>query len=279
MLFKMVSAIKMGLVFALFYVYGSLAQAKPTITWLEYDLAPGYIYQGENQGKGFANLASHWLQAQLPQWQHDNKLGSIPRLLALAKGSQTVCSSLLKTPEREKLLVFSEPIQTLATHRLYYLKKNQARLESIVGQPLTQAISLHSLMKHLDKLNFAVAFGRSYGANRDEILLQYHDSMQVSTQYRLGSQYITRLLVGRLDFIIEYPWIIQYEQAEQDFDQQTLGSVAIKESGAQLNVHIGCTPNELGKEVINAINEVYNSHPDNPLQSYADNWSYPDNAK
>ncbi|MCE2572571.1 TIGR02285 family protein [Motilimonas eburnea] len=258
--------------------YSALAMAKPAITWLEYDLAPGYIYQGENQGKGFANLANRWLQAQLPQWQHDNRLGSIARMLSMAKNAQTVCSSLLKTPEREALLVFSQPIQVLDTHRLYFLKRNQAKLESIIKQPLSQAVSLELIMQHLDQLNFAVAYGRSYGANRDRILKRYHDKMQVSTQYRLGSQFITRLLVGRLDFIIEYPWIIQYEQAEQDFNQQTLGSVAMTESGTQLNVHIGCAPTELGKEVIKAIDRVYQTHPDNPLQRYADSWSRPHDA-
>ncbi len=256
-------------------LFSSVVLAKPTITWLEYELAPGYINRGEEQGKGFANLANRWLQQQLPQWHHENKPSSIARMLSLAKNTQTICSGLLKTPERENILVFSEPIQTLATHRLYFLKRNQAKLESIIGQPLTQTISLQSLMKHLDKLDFAIAAGRSYGANRDEILQQYHDKMQVSTQYRLGSQFITRLLVGRLDFIIEYPWIIQYEQSEQDFDQQTLGSVEIAESGARLDVHIACSPTPIGKEVISAINQVYRTHPENPLQSYADSWSYP----
>ncbi|WP_434339488.1 hypothetical protein [Motilimonas cestriensis] len=252
--------------------FSGTSYGKETITWLEYDLPPGFIATGPNKGMGFANQSVNWFQQYMPQWRHVNKQGTIPRLLTMAQTKQLVCSSMLKNKSREKDLYFSQPLQILSPHRLYFLARNKAQLEAKLEQPLEQPISLETVMKHLDELVFAIAAGRSYGANRDKILDQYHDKMHVSTQYKLSSQFVNRLLAGRVDFIIEYSWIISYEQAQQGFAKDELASVAITESAPMIKVYMACSKTPAGKAVIEAINNIQATHTDNPLQAFVKQW-------
>ena len=239
----------------IFSAFSGTCFSKDTVTWLEYELPPGYISSGSNERQGFANKSIQWLQQQLPQWQHHTKIATIPRLLVMARMKQDVCSCILKNPEREATLHFSAPIMQLSPHRLFFLTKNKAELEAKLGMPLNQQVSLATIMEHLDKVSFSVASGRSYGASRDAILNQHHDEIQVSTQSKLSSQFISRLVANRLDFIIEYPWLITYEQSQMGFKERTLSSVAIEESAPMLDVYIACAKTANGAQVIESINQ------------------------
>ncbi|MCE2593211.1 hypothetical protein K6Y31_00050 [Motilimonas cestriensis] len=253
--------------------FSSTSYGKETITWIEYGLPPVFISSGPHKNQGFANQSAKWLQQRMPQWRHVTKLGAIPRFLSMAKTKHLVCSSVLKNAARENDLYFSKPLQSLSPHRLYFLAKNKAVLETKIGHSLSQIISLEEIMKHLDKLVFAIAGGRSYGDNRDKILDKYRDQMHISTQYKLSSQFITRLLADRVDLIIEYPWIIAYEQTQLNFERDDLASVAIAESAPILEVYIACSKTPAGKAVIDAINQISDAHPESPLQQFVEQWN------
>lgn len=252
---------------------GLAAQEKPTITWLEYDLPPGYIAHGPMRDTGFSDLTTNWLYPRLRNYNHKVRQGTVSRLLRLARSGALVCSSVLKNPQREQHLYFSEPTQLLATHRLYFLAKQKSYLEQLIKQPLNKAISLNQLFQSLPKLKFAVASGRSYGSERDDILQQYQDKMKVFTRQEQSSHLIKNLMAERLDMIIEYPWIMKYETQRMQGNYPSLDSVEIQQSSPAIKARIACSKTPQGFEVIQIINALIYNAPRQQLQQYADNWT------
>ncbi|WP_147378766.1 hypothetical protein [Motilimonas pumila] len=249
------------------------AQEKPTITWLEYDLPPGYIAHGPMRDSGFSDLTTNWLYPRLRNYNHKVRQGTTSRLLRLAKSGALVCSSVLKNPEREQFLYFSDPTQLLATHKLYFLAKQKAYLQQLTGQTLNRAVSLNKVFNALPELKFAIANGRSYGSERDKIVARYNDKMKVFTRQEQSSHLIKNLLAERLDMIIEYPWIMKYETQRMQGDFPSLASVDIVESSPAIKARIACSKTPQGYEVIKIINALIYNAPRQQLQQYADRWT------
>ena len=45
----------------IFSAFSGTCFSKDTVTWLEYELPPGYISAGSNERQGFANKSTLWL--------------------------------------------------------------------------------------------------------------------------------------------------------------------------------------------------------------------------
>ncbi len=60
--------------------------------------------------KGSHDKVFELLQEHLPEYGHHEMIGSVTRLLHELNAGKKVCTTLLKTPEREKFIYYSIPM-------------------------------------------------------------------------------------------------------------------------------------------------------------------------
>lgn len=183
-----------------------------------------------------------------------NGYSNVARILKDLKGSTLTCSALLKTKQREKDLLFSEPTLPIPSHSLQFLAARKLVLQAKTGNLLEGAVSLAQIATKKDVL-FGIAPNRSHGPVADRVLAEH--SKQII--YRSGGFDILGLIEmmrkERFDFTIEYPYVSYYELAKTG-QQDTLYSLPIEEAQEDLFGYISCSNNVKGAVLIGEINKV-----------------------
>ncbi|MBV8659751.1 MAG: TIGR02285 family protein [Burkholderiales bacterium] len=82
---------------------------KPVVRWLVLDFPPFHIVSGPDRGTGLRDRYLDALRARLPDFDSRVEVSDTTRQTALMQAGLPVCSiSMLKTPERERYMVFSD---------------------------------------------------------------------------------------------------------------------------------------------------------------------------
>ena len=93
-------------------VVAASVQAKPQLTWLQTDWPPHQIVSGPFQGQGTFDLVQQHLMAGMPQFVHQSRLISLPRLeQAFVQQEAAICVlGTLYSDERAQNRLFSVPM-------------------------------------------------------------------------------------------------------------------------------------------------------------------------
>ncbi|MGB1236765.1 MAG: TIGR02285 family protein [Pseudomonadales bacterium] len=233
-----------------------LAEQK-TVIWTKYDFEPVHIARGENAGLGMSDLLFDYLQQGLPNYVHVEEYSNIPRILKDLKGPRTICSSLLKTPEREGMFLFSDATLLIPNHSVQFLATRKSELEKKYGLMLEGQISLAQLVAHPQAL-FGLIRNRSHGPVADKLLSAREDKVI----FRSGSFDLLGLVEmmkkRRFDFTVEYPYVSYYELSKQGRESE-IYSVAIDNAGASLHAHLACSDTPTGRALISQVNTLLRS--------------------
>ena len=179
---------------------------------------------------------------------------------------------MLKNSERAAQMHFSIPLTLVATHNIYYLSSNFRLQLALDDLQNNAAVSLETLLTDHPELTLGIVESRSYGTRRDQIINQHKDAIIFRGGDRQSLALIKMLLNGRVDYIIEYPWTITYEQATQNIPA-ALASATIAESNKHLYSYIACPKNAWGAAAIKSINEVIMRQRDTPeYRQIAESW-------
>ncbi|MBD1582177.1 ABC transporter substrate-binding protein [Pseudoalteromonas sp. S16_S37] len=150
-----------------------------------------------------------------------------------------------KTLTREKQALYSKyPFTAFPANRL------------IVNSPLDlpQSLSIDDLItKH--GLQLGVAKGRSYGEEIDRMLAAYKDRVFVNEGANSAARLRKMLLQGKLDAIIEYAPVFNYDHPHESRKQ---GITFHKISGAPVATfgYFVCANSEFGKQAITFFNQA-----------------------
>jgi uncharacterized protein (TIGR02285 family) len=133
--------------------------------------APIFIFTGEARDQGFGDVLLRALAAKLPQYQHRLVVAPLERALERTRdGRELICVAfLLRTPERETLMRFSDPILKVPPNGVVIRASDQSRFE-----PFMQNGRL-SLTHVLQTRTFATGItrNRSYGSGVNALLALY----------------------------------------------------------------------------------------------------------
>lgn len=232
--------------------------ANETLSWCSPDFSPYFIKKGALKNNGINDRIIQRLQAELPQYQHLLFKANPARIiLELSEGRDLVCSALLKTPEREKKILFSRiPVMLVHPNHLIILKSRRALFQPYILE--SGAIDLTKLLD--SSLVLGVAINRSYSGGIDEFINNYQSKNSVikTTSSNIYQGLLKMLQRNRIDFTFGYP--IETTYLAKDLSMNTLFEVIpVVNMEALYPVYITAPKTAWGNELLASIEAVYDT--------------------
>jgi uncharacterized protein (TIGR02285 family) len=228
--------------------------AKPAVRWMTVDLPPLFMVSGAERGLG--DYAQGLAVAHLDEYTHvaHTLPPNYQRIEQAFKDHDDVCfAGFLKTPARERFMVFSDPY-TLVMPAQLFVPPGHAHL------PMSeQEVDLHTLLAAGD-FRLGVLGGRRYGPAIDPVLDAYEDSTPVYRRYAKDQLAgLVNMMVSRdhsLDGLLATPGEIDYLKRTTKAGAAQLQGYAIAGSPPFLFGYFACSRSVLGHAVIAGINRA-----------------------
>lgn len=224
------------------------------ITWGLIPYAPIHILEGEYKGQGIADQYLQRAQKALVGYQHFNEVMTPARIWHLiTEGEELVCHpSAIKTSKREKIAYFSEAALITPVVRVLMRKTDwQDRLKSKNHLNIADYINANNGV-------FGIVSQRSYGEKVDEILADSIASGKqiIQTYGQYGSRQLYKMLLrGRIDMMIEYPWVTAYFNKILIDEDIEVVNLEIADFPRFSPAYAACSRNAEGKAVIDELNK------------------------
>lgn len=232
--------------------------ASETLAWCSPDFSPYFIKKGELKHKGINDLIIKDLQTRLPQYQHRYLKANPSRIIAeLTEGRKLLCSALLKTPEREQKMLFSDmPLFLVHPNHLVILKSQHARFDPYIQG--NGAIDLNQLLA--SELILGVATKRVYSGVIDKFVMDYASNNDVvkTSNSNVYQSLLNMLQRKRIDFTFGYPIETSFVSAKLNMED-LFEVIPVVNMQSLYPVYI-TTPDTLwGKEILTSVEAVYNN--------------------
>lgn len=218
--------------------------------WIKSDWSPVYIMNGKYKDEGMGDKITQLFQREMPDVNFSVKwINSKRRQLMMQTGKKGCDIAMVKTPEREKFMVFSVATVFSPSHRIIFNETPAMNWKK------GKAVSLESLLKNKIILGHLVK-GRSYGKKLDTIIKQFSTNSKIYWEKSEGNASVFKMLeYNRLDYTLEYPFIAQYQIKEEGVSVN-LGSLQIKEHSSYIYGRMGCPKNTWGKKMVKRVNKI-----------------------
>lgn len=225
-----------------------------TLTWLEADAPPFYIFDGPYKGQGYQTLATNLLMHELSGYEHKQIKANMSRHYELFRNKAQVCAlALYKKPEREEIAYFSIPSFISLPSVLVVSRDKYGKFGGV------NTVSLKDLL-----LQGNVIFGfnkkRSFGPTVDNLFAKYgtRENLFEYEGQELSRNFFEMLERGRVDAFLGLPEEIVY-QAERLGLKDKIMTLSIEENMQNRDgwvTYAACSKSEWGRKAINDINKV-----------------------
>lgn len=229
------------------WLFGSLAcvhsALADTMDWFIRDWPPVNILQGPQQGQGAYDVMLNRLIAALPQYDHRLHISTLTMRQQMMQQQKSHCLfGLLKTPQRQTFLQFSEPVAVIPNLQLV-ARADHPLWRQLQGQ---SAVDLNWLFGQTSR--GMVEQQRTYPPQIAEHLAEL---LQVSAA---DTQLVQMLKANRADYVLEYADRMHY--LAQDFPEIQLKALPLSGLPAVTEVYVACSINERAKAQIKAVNQA-----------------------
>ncbi len=253
--------------------------AKETLIWAVTPFPPGYITEGPDRGTGYADELERFMVEHLPQYNHQRRFfPNWERSLGQIKNGPLLCTSILfyRTPDDRAPIKgayeVSAPSGVFFLHDII-VKKEKRHL-------FGDQVSFEALLKNP---SFRFGYNRPYGVTLNRILSDYiglpagteldamdplkrieHLRKAKNIAVRTGADMIDgmirMLLSDRVDYILEYDFMMKYQQKKLGLGDK-LVTIPISEVNNQISrLAYACSDTMAGRKAIKAINSVLVKH-------------------
>ena len=229
-----------------------------SIKWMTFHWKPAMsLDKSGNVTGGVSGMQLLALSDDLSDYEH-SYIGMNWRRFwdVIKKKNDNICNCMaIKTEERERLALFSEPF-SIALAVSVIMRKDAAKK---LGFP--KSISLISLMKD-SRFTGNLIEGRSYSQKIDDLLAAHEKKSNITRQVMSGDNSVLMLIYNRIDYILEYPALFDTSlSGHTPKEIDTLVAIPIQEIDPYYLVYVACTNNDWGKEKIQLINQsIKNLH-------------------
>ena len=231
--------------------------AKEIINWYHSNSPPFVILRGLEQGKGTIDMIIAFYQKRMPEYNHRDLMSNLPRFVYNVKNREKWCHAwMLKTPEREKFLYYSDPVSLVLPNHLIIKKEKFSAIDN------KQIVSLENIFKK-SKLKGRLIRSRSYGKKIDLLINQYKNSSNIKLVTQKEKQILEMLLLNRIDYTITYPVTAEYWAYQLNANEKLL-IIPIEETQAVNKGYISCAKTAWGQKVIQRINQIVQKEKYNP---------------
>lgn len=233
---------------------GETHSDKPVLRWAKPGLAPLFIHDGPEQGRGVGDQVFTQIQELMPQYKHVNLSLNYTRLFEELRKGSDVCAILYHSPEREKFLVYSNPIILTPSYHLYVNAKGLEHFQRKTGWSGGEA-SFNDIMSKSKDFKIAITSNQSYGAERDEILARHADKAEVVRGFSDQDTLVKMLVANRMDMLLGFPWVINYEMNLLDIGTP-LTKILLTDVPQYDATFVACADTPLGRAAVSAIDNI-----------------------
>jgi uncharacterized protein (TIGR02285 family) len=246
-----------GLAPAGFASNGLAAEDKPTVVWYYIEYPPAYIDSGPYEGQGFADQTFDHIIKQMPAYHHKKVPANFPRAFEAIRRKPGVCHiSLLRTTEREKHVIYSDPIGPTVPNRLLVLKKNVPQFTPYLSS--SGAVLLGRMMQS-GEFRGGIVSGRFYSKNINSHLTQFADNSKiVKVPYEISAKLLLR---GRIDYT--FSWLSEaaylFRQLDDEKPNVSRDTYELLPIAGEPLVRYGlyaCSNTAFGRKIIAEVNAI-----------------------
>ncbi len=260
---------------------GTSVFSAETMVWGTTPFPPGYITEGPDKGQGYADLLDRFMREKLPQYEH--KVAVYPnweRQLKEMSEGPLVCTSILwyRPPgERSSLkgsYLLSAPDGVFFQHDVVVRKSRR----HLFGEEV-------SFEKLLRNQTLIFGYNRPYGITYNRFLSDYlgidpgvelsamqpvdrikflrkAQNIHVRTGTNMIGGMLKMLLTGRVDYILEYDFMIRHEQKMIGFKDELVSIPVTEVKNSVSRIAYACSDTRQGKRAIEAINGILRQYRD-----------------
>ncbi|MBN8504154.1 MAG: hypothetical protein J0L58_06745 [Burkholderiales bacterium] len=233
--------------FALLLLATSALATADTVRWAVVDGPPFHVdppggpaRSVDALGDGVTDRLIARLASELPQWRHELLPMSRRQLWARIASGEALCyADAIVTPERLKMTYMS--LATVGTPMVLAVRKGSL-------PPRKEGYRLAELLARSD-LRGAFEAQRSYGLEIDGLVRDARAPVMPLPQ---GPQVLRMLEAGRMDYLVEYPKVLQYAQ-ERMQPAPALDFHALRDIAEPAPAAVACTRTAWGLRAIRAI--------------------------
>lgn len=218
------------------------ASTKEAMKWSVMQWPPIMFLTGENKGKGTIEWYLDYFQKNLVQYDHENSEMNFARVyLDLQKGNHFCHPFSIKTPDREKFVIYSKPYFIAVSPKLFMTRKTWDEL----GRP--EKYSFEKIIKDA-RFKGIVESNRSFTQKLDTIV-DAGEQIGNLKRYVLKSESIIQMMIrNRIQYTVEYPLAVDY------FGLNDFMEIDIEELPTYSFLHVVCPRNDWGEKRIADIN-------------------------
>ncbi|WP_027721919.1 TIGR02285 family protein [Maridesulfovibrio zosterae] len=242
------------LIITCFFIQSAYAE-DDNIYWYHADFPPGSILTGVYAGQGHSNYLERYLKKRMPEYNHSDRSGNYGRILKQLAETNGCCVTLIKTPEREKFIEYSNPVMLFLSAGLLILKSRLPEFERFMTDG--GFISIEKILKN-SNMKIGISKGRRYGGSADKLIDQYTGSNKIIIHYKrdllehlMKSVQSQKAVDCTLGFASEMLWLVSKGKIEDKFT-----FIPVLEIPKYTPIYAGCSKNEWGKKVIKKINAI-----------------------
>ncbi len=229
-----------------------VADDRPLLRWIVMPYPPLHISEGPMAGKGIADTYLDLVIAAMPQYRHVREEMTPARAWQLIRAGENICHpAALYTPERAKYTLFSD------SPALFPSLAFMVRLDDYQALFAPQMTIAAADMLARTNMRLGLVADRSYYVFLDNLLSAgdvYERATVLSSLHGPLSLY-RMLQSGRIDYIIEYPWINRYMvDTIQSPEEHELVALSIKELPQFAKGAMACPKTPWGETVVAAVN-------------------------
>jgi uncharacterized protein (TIGR02285 family) len=249
------------------------AVAAERIVWAVLDFPPFQIIDGPYRGSGSFDGLLDELIRRMPEYQHEVVPMSFARREQEVRDGRPVCTpGIFKTPEREKLTVFSKPSLIHLDNRLVFLASRAAELGGADPVDLEGVIARRDLV-------IGVSAQRSFAPNIDPVLARHAGDPNLLLRSLKTGQLFELLLKGEIDATIMFP----HEAAFLAHGFGVEGRVATRRIAGTppyIITHAACTKGTWGEAVMARIDAILDQMRDDAdYRALSERWYVPEDRE
>lgn len=246
-------------IFFIVFVYvvpSCFSQNKEKIKWYHEEFPPILLGDVQSEQKGWGNNITSMIIDEIPEYEHEVYYAPLARLFSDSQKGINACHAFLfKTPERQKLLYFSEPYFFAVPNGVIIDKYDLDRFRAYINSE--GRISLRKMLSD-KQLTLGVVRNIAYGPRIDSILAQQTDTSNIFI--RKGDDGVKGLLsmlaVNHVDYIISYSSHVNYWAPQIGMEGRFMYLPIEELSDRKINaIHVACSKTQINKEFLILINK------------------------
>lgn len=241
--------------FAVIISFAALNVNASEIVWYKPEFPPLSIVNGPDAGKGYSDKIENYLIENLSEYEHRVLIAPFKRTVRdMEKGVNACSVTLLKTPQREAFIKFSQPARLLLPNSLIIRKEDLPAFKPFEdGQG---KVSVETIIQS-GEVRIGYSNGRSYTKPLDALLETYKGSSVLIE--RLGNEgpkgLLSMLDIGHIDAMFAQPVEAQFHSRHEAFSDK-FTALPIAEITDYTVGYIGCSDTEWGRQVISRIDSL-----------------------